>query len=81
MAKSTYLERVKARYGRGNGGQHSLAGRFALGQLDGTGYGTSVEPAVAVDAEGFAGILFEFGRTMDGFEQREEACKDGLAGG
>ncbi len=32
-----------------------------------------MEPAIAVDAEGFAGILLEFGRAVDGLEKREKA--------
>ena len=55
-------------------GADLLAGRLALGQLHGTGYGTSVEPAIAVDAKGFTGILLELGGTVDGFEQRKKAC-------
>ena len=59
---------------------HSLAGWLALGQLHGTSYGATVEPAIGVDAEGFAGILLEFGGTMDGFEQRKKAYREvGLA--
>ena len=51
-----------------------LAGWLALGQFKGTGYGATMEPAIAVDAEGFPGILLEFGGAVDGFEQREKAC-------
>ena len=47
-----------------------LARWLALGQLHGTGYGASMEPAIGVDAEGLTGILLELGGTMDGFEQR-----------
>jgi hypothetical protein len=42
-----------------------LASWLALGQLHGTGYGTSMEPAIAVDTEGLTGILLELGGTMD----------------
>lgn len=52
-----------------------LAGWLALGQFNGTGYGAAMEPAIAVDAKGLAGILLEFGGAVDGFEQREKACK------
>jgi hypothetical protein len=51
-----------------------LAGWLALGQLNSTGDGTSMEPAIAVHAEGLAGILLELGGAVDGLEQREEAC-------
>jgi hypothetical protein len=51
-----------------------------LSQLHGTSYGATVEPAIGVDAKGFAGILLEFGGTMYGFEQRKKAYREvGLA--
>jgi hypothetical protein len=64
-------------------GADVLAGWLALGQLHGAGYGTSVEPAIAVDAKGFPRILLELGGTVNGFEQRKKACRDmsGLARG
>ncbi len=40
-----------------------------------------MEPAIGVDAEGFAGKLLEFGGTLDGFKQREKAYREGLARG
>jgi hypothetical protein len=57
-----------------------LAGWLALGQFKGTGYGAAMEPAIAVDAEGFPGILLEFGGAVDGFEQREKACQVTMSG-
>jgi hypothetical protein len=39
-----------------------------------------MEPAIAVDAEGFPGILLEFGGAVDGFEQREKACRVTMSG-
>jgi hypothetical protein len=55
--------------------QNLLARRLALGQFNGAGNGTSVEPAVAVHPKSFPSILLQLGGTLYGFEQREEAYR------
>lgn len=39
-----------------------------------------MEPSVAVDAQGFPGILLQFGRTMDGFQKWKKACSQSEQG-
>jgi len=50
-----------------------LASWLALCKLNRTGYGTSVKPAIGINAQGFTSILLELCGTVDGFKKRKKA--------
>ena len=45
---------------------------IAEGEVPGTGKCSSVEPAIGIDANNFACVLFDVCVVLDGFQQREE---------
>lgn len=50
-----------------------LPGRPALSELNGTAYGTTMQPSIRVDAESLALKFLQLGWFVDRFEQWEKA--------
>ena len=56
---------------------YMLPGRLAFGQLDGTGYGTPMEPAIGIDSQCLACKVPEMGMLLDALQKREQSWKAG----